>query len=70
VKHGRWYSFCLDFCLTRQNAARSARRAGYSLKSARFIASRLIRKEVIRAVMRKIAGRYNFGSWGTPGHRP
>ena len=54
VKHGRWHSFCLDFCLTGQNAARSARRAGYSLKSARFIASRLLKKPMIRATLNRI----------------
>ncbi len=54
IRHLRWHRFCLDFCLTRQNATRSARRAGYSPKSARFIASRLIKNDIIRATLNRI----------------
>jgi hypothetical protein len=54
IRHIRWHRFCLDFCLTGQNATRSARRAGYSRKSARFIASRLLKKPMIRATLNRI----------------
>jgi len=42
----------------------AARRVGYSPKSARFIASRLIRNPVVRAMMRDLCKRYNLGYWG------
>ncbi len=70
VRHLRWWRFCFEYILAAGNGAKAARRAGYSLKSARFIASRLIRKEVIREIMREIAGRYNLGNWGMPGYQP
>ena len=47
----RWHCFCRELivCL---NASEAARRAGYSVKSARFIASRLRRKPAVREILR------------------
>ena len=50
----RWWRFCLDLGLTAGNGAKTARLAGYSPKSARFIASRLLKKAVIRAKLREL----------------
>ena len=56
IKHIRWSNFCLELPLTSPpgNGAEAARRAGYSPKSARFIASRLLKKGVIRAKLREL----------------
>ena len=54
TRHIRWWSFCLDLGLTVGNGAKAARLAGYSPKSARFIASRLRKKAVIRAKLREL----------------
>jgi hypothetical protein len=50
IKHIRWQKFCWQYILCAGRGARAARNAGYSPRSARFIASRLIRKPVIRAI--------------------
>ena len=47
-KHYRWYRFCHGLMEPPYTGAAAARRAGYSPKSARFIASRLLKKPVIR----------------------
>lgn len=56
TRHMRWCRFCLGLGLTSfpGNGAEAARRAGYSPKSARFIASRLRKKAVIRAKLREL----------------
>ncbi|MBA7480374.1 hypothetical protein ES707_15827 [subsurface metagenome] len=54
IRHLRWERFCFDLGLTLGNGAKAARLAGYSPKSARFIASRLRKKAVIRATLREI----------------
>jgi len=64
IRHLRWSRFSLEYIVAMGNGAKAARRAGYSPKSARFIASRLIRNPAIRAIMREIAGRYHLGRWG------
>ncbi len=64
VRHLRWWRFSLEYIVAMGNGAKAARLAGYSPKSARFIASRLIRNSAVRAIMRDIAGRYNLGRWG------
>ena len=54
--HMRWWWFCLYYttAITKiGNATEAARKAGYSAKSARFIASRLLKKPVIREMIRK-----------------
>ncbi|MFC1865283.1 terminase small subunit [Chloroflexota bacterium] len=63
-RHIRWSSFALEYIVTVGNGAEAARRVGYSPKSARFIASRLIRNPVVRAMMRDLCERYNLGYWG------
>jgi hypothetical protein len=50
IRHIRWERFCWEHILTAGNGAEAARRAGYSPKSARFIASRLLRKRIVRAM--------------------
>lgn len=64
VRHLRWLRFSLEYIVAMGNGAKAARLAGYSPKSARFIASRLIRNAAVRAIMREIAGRYHLGRWG------
>ena len=57
IKHGRWWRFCLKYATAVNkfgNATEAARRAGYSPKSARFIASRLLKKPVIQAKLREL----------------
>ena len=54
IKHIRWWRFCHEHILTAANGAEAARRAGYSRKSARFIGSRLIKNNVIRATRNRI----------------
>ena len=54
IRHPRWWRFSLEHILTAANGAEAARRAGYSRKSARFIASRLLKKNVIRATRNRI----------------
>ncbi len=56
IRHIRWWRFCLHLGLTAfpGNGAEAARRAGYSPKSARFIASRLRKKVTIRAKLREL----------------
>lgn len=51
----RWVRFCQELPLTPVpgNGAEAARRVGYSPKSARFIASRLRHKPVIRHILRR-----------------
>ena len=64
----RMWRFCLFYATEISklgNATEAARRAGYSRKSARFIASRLRRKpavrELIREFRRKVDGTRNLG---------
>ena len=59
LHHIRWERFCFDLGLTLGNGAKAARRVGYSPKSARFIASRLRKKAVIRDTLRRIGERIN-----------
>ncbi len=49
----RWELFCRELivCL---NASEAARKAGYSVKSARFIASRLRKKPAVRDILRDL----------------
>jgi hypothetical protein len=56
IKHIRWWRFCLELPLTVSpgNGAEAAKKAGYSPKSARFIASRLRKKPVIRAIFNQL----------------
>jgi len=60
-RHPRWHRFCFELirvgpCLWSgpSTGAAAARRAGYSPKSARFIASRLRRHPVIREALREL----------------
>jgi hypothetical protein len=64
IRHIRWQTFALQYIVTVGNGAKAARNSGYSHKSARFIASRLIRNPVVRLFMREIASKYNLGYWG------
>ena len=57
VRHNRWHRFCLELSEPPYTLAAAARKAGYSPKSARFIASRLWKKPVIRAIFRKMQER-------------
>ena len=54
IKHSRWERFCFTLLDPPYTGAAAARSAGYSPKSARFIASRLIRKPVIHELLRRI----------------
>ena len=56
LRHLKWWWFCLYYttAITKiGNASEAARKAGSSAKSARFIASRLLKKPVIREMIRK-----------------
>jgi hypothetical protein len=52
IHHLRWQRFCFGLMEPPCTGAAAARRAGYSPKSARFIASRLWKKPVIREAFR------------------
>lgn len=54
IHHLRWERFCFGLMEPPCTGAAAARRAGYSPKSARFIASRLWRKPVIREAFREL----------------
>ena len=54
VRHNRWWRFCLEYGSVLGNGAEAARRAGYSQKSSRFIASRLLKRDVIRVKLNEI----------------
>ena len=61
IHHLRWWKFCLELITpcpglmsSPRTRAAAARRAGYSPKSARFIASRLWKKPVIREALREL----------------
>lgn len=56
IRQKRWEEFCLILPLTAfpGNGAEAARRAGYSQKSARFIASRLRRKPIVNHILRRL----------------
>lgn len=56
-KHPRWHSFCFGLIYPPFTGAAAARKAGYSPKSARYIASRLRRKPVIREILRRVRER-------------
>ena len=51
----RWERFCWALPMTKVpgNGAAAARKAGYSPKSARFIACRLRKKPVVRAILQR-----------------
>ncbi|MFC2032510.1 terminase small subunit [Chloroflexota bacterium] len=75
LRRRKWWWFCLYYttAITKiGNATEAARRAGYSPRSARFIASRLWRKPVIRDVFRRMRDRVNAtrklseGAWLIP----
>ena len=53
IHHLRWWKFCLGLMEPPCTGAAAARRAGYTPKSARFIASRLWKKPVIREMFRE-----------------
>lgn len=57
IGHIRWERFCWALLDRPYTGAAAARKAGYSPKSARFIASRLRRKPVIREILRRIRER-------------
>jgi len=52
-RHIRWERFCWGLTEPPYTGAEAARKAGYSPKSARFIASRLLKKPVIRAILQR-----------------
>jgi hypothetical protein len=54
IRHLRWERFCFEYFLVACNGAKAARRVGYSPKSARFIAYRLLKKPIIRATLMRI----------------
>lgn len=49
----RWERFCWGLTDPPYTGAAAARKAGYSPKSARFIASRLLKKDVIRLILQR-----------------
>ncbi|GAJ22714.1 unnamed protein product, partial [marine sediment metagenome] len=53
-RHPRWQRFCFGLMDPPFTRAAAARKAGYSIKSARFIGSRLWKKPVIRAIFKRI----------------
>jgi len=53
VRHYRWEIFCWGLVEPPYTGAAAARRAGYSRKSARFIACRLLRREVIKVMLQR-----------------
>ena len=53
-RHYRWYRFCFKLIEPPYTGAAAARKAGYSPKSARFIASRLRRKPIIIAAQKEL----------------
>ena len=54
IHHIRWERFCFELMEPLYTGAAAARRAGFSPKSARFIASRLRRKPIIQAIRRRL----------------
>jgi hypothetical protein len=60
IRHLRWWRFSWEHILTAANGAGAARRAGYSRKSARFIASRLLKKAIIRAKHNELVELTNY----------
>jgi len=52
VRHLRWWRFCWALMEPPYTGEAAARKAGYSWKSARSIASRLIRKPIIQEIRR------------------
>ncbi len=53
-KHMRWVIFCWALKAPPYTGAAAARKAGYSPRSARFIASRLLKNDIIRATLNRI----------------
>ena len=53
IRHLRWERFCWGLVEPPYTGAAAARKAGYSPKSARFIASRLLKRDVIRALLQR-----------------
>ncbi len=60
IRHMRWERFCLSLMEPPYTGAAAARKAGYSPKSARFIASRLLKKAVIRAKHNELVELTNY----------
>jgi len=54
IKHNRWERFCLGLMEPPYTKTAAARKAGYSPRSARFIACRLWKKPTIREIFRRI----------------
>ena len=59
IRHLRWERFCWGLMEPPYTGAAAARKAGYSPKSARFIASQLLKKPIIRDILRRIRERIN-----------
>ncbi|MFC1981427.1 terminase small subunit [Chloroflexota bacterium] len=59
-RHHRWWLFCLHYTLDVRSRAQAARLAGYSPKSARYIAYRLWKKPVIRQIFIYYRQRFNL----------
>ena len=53
IRHLRWERFCWGLMEPPYTGAAAARKACYSPKSARFIASRLRKKDIIRATLQR-----------------
>ena len=53
IRHIRWQRFCWGLTEPPYTGAAAARKAGYSPKSARFIASRLRKKDIVRATLQR-----------------
>jgi len=53
IRHLRWERFCWGLMEPPYTRAAAARKAGYSPKSARFIASRLLKNPVVREMLRR-----------------
>ncbi len=66
IRHLRWENFCCALIQPPYTGAAAARKAGYSSKSARFIASRLRRnpvgQEMLRRIQKRIDGTKNIGN--------
>ncbi len=59
IHHMRWWRFCWGLMEPPYTGAAAARKAGYSPKSARFIASRLLKKFIIREMLRRMREKIN-----------
>jgi len=59
LRHLRWERLCWALMEPTCTGAAAARKAGYSHKSARFIACRLLKKPVVREMFRRLIERVN-----------